>query len=228
MPTPVTRTWPGFRRRTFITCVSGGHTGSGGWCLRRPGPRLCRSASGGNPNREENRATSGWIRCIRGIGTKGGLSHQCRRRGYPVAGGRGGGAHPEAWLQPRRREAVRLGFHTETAGVIIRIGVDAEQAQCGADQVTARTFQRQRAGGDQKRRSGQKAHGLRPHRVGYADSINDFYVEHFNPYLNFHRPCGSNRLSPSQTSYGQRPRCLVRATQEGTYGQPQFRIWRRR
>src|SRR6266853_4680851 len=24
----------------------------------------------------------------------------------------------------------------------------------------------------------------------HAGAINDFYREHFNPYLNFHRPCG--------------------------------------
>ena len=24
----------------------------------------------------------------------------------------------------------------------------------------------------------------------YAPSINDFYIKYFNPYLNFHRPCG--------------------------------------
>ena len=25
---------------------------------------------------------------------------------------------------------------------------------------------------------------------GHAEAINEFYREHFNPYLNFHRPCG--------------------------------------
>jgi hypothetical protein len=28
----------------------------------------------------------------------------------------------------------------------------------------------------------------------HADRINVFYREHFNPYLNFHRPCGVPRL----------------------------------
>jgi hypothetical protein len=28
----------------------------------------------------------------------------------------------------------------------------------------------------------------------HADSINDFYETHFNPYLNFHRPCGVPEL----------------------------------
>ena len=28
----------------------------------------------------------------------------------------------------------------------------------------------------------------------HADKINIFYEEHFNPYLNFHRPCGVPEL----------------------------------
>ena len=26
--------------------------------------------------------------------------------------------------------------------------------------------------------------------AAHAEAINEFYREHFNPYLNFHRPCG--------------------------------------
>jgi hypothetical protein len=30
--------------------------------------------------------------------------------------------------------------------------------------------------------------------AGHADDINTFYKEHFNPYLNFHRPCAVPEL----------------------------------
>ena len=30
--------------------------------------------------------------------------------------------------------------------------------------------------------------------ASHADSINTFFQEHFNPYLNFHRPCGVPEL----------------------------------
>src|SRR5262249_36017612 len=30
--------------------------------------------------------------------------------------------------------------------------------------------------------------------AGHAEAINEFYEEYFNPYLNFHRPCGAPEL----------------------------------
>lgn len=32
----------------------------------------------------------------------------------------------------------------------------------------------------------------------HAEAINEFYEEHFNPYLNFHRPCGVPELKTDE------------------------------
>ena len=71
----------------------------------------------------------------------------------------------------------------------------AEKATDRADQIAAAAFQRQRIGGEQERRGGAKAHGVHAHCHGRTLRRSaDFYEEHFNPYLNFHRPCGVPEL----------------------------------
>src|ERR1019366_7805899 len=70
----------------------------------------------------------------------------------------------------------------------------AEQAAERADQVAPAAFQRQRTGGDEKRSGDPKHMGFDHIAAGHADSLNIFYEEHFNPYLNFQRPCGVPEL----------------------------------
>ena len=55
------------------------------------------------------------------------------------------------------------------------------------DQVASAALQRQRLGGIEKRRGDPQTHGIYAHRTQGASR---FYQQHFNPYLNFHRPCG--------------------------------------
>ena len=58
------------------------------------------------------------------------------------------------------------------------------------------TRSRPRRSNDNRLAESKNAAVIRKH-IGYghiasvhAESINDFYRTHFNPYLNFHRPCG--------------------------------------
>jgi hypothetical protein len=41
----------------------------------------------------------------------------------------------------------------------------------------------------------RKHNGLRLHCAPHAQAIETFYEQHFNPYLNFHRPCGVPELT---------------------------------
>ena len=49
-------------------------------------------------------------------------------------------------------------------------------------------------GGIEKRRGDPQTHGIYAHRAPHAGRIQRFYQQHFNPYLNFHRPCGQPEI----------------------------------
>ncbi len=90
-----------------------------------------------------------------------------------------------------------LGFHSDNGSEFVNHSVAgvAEQAADRADEIATAELQRQRPCGIEERRGNPQTYGLR----SYASSrrcgqINVFYEEHFNPYLNFHRPCGVPEL----------------------------------
>ena len=59
----------------------------------------------------------------------------------------------------------------------------------------------------------------------HAAAIEDFYEEHLNPYLNFHRPCGVPELvvnAKGKTKRGMMPVRLPRARSNAKANGPSF------
>ena len=104
----------------------------------------------------------------------------------------------EAWLLPvleglMEQFPFRIrGFHSDNGSEFINHTVAKLLNKLLAEQ----TKSRPRRCNDNALAEGKNGAVVRKH-MGYghiearhAEAINDFYREHFNPYLNFHRPCG--------------------------------------
>jgi transposase InsO family protein len=104
----------------------------------------------------------------------------------------------EAWLLPILEEMIEqfpfliLGFHSDNGSEFINHRV----AQMLNKLLAEQTKSRPRHSNDNGLAETKNGAVVRKH-MGYgyiaathAEVINDFYREHFNPYLNFHRPCG--------------------------------------
>ena len=104
----------------------------------------------------------------------------------------------EAWLMPVLEAMLAQfpfpirGFHSDNGSEFINHNVAGllNKLCGGADQVAAPPQQRQRTGGDEKRMGNSQAHRLRPYQLGACGSLRPVLSRAFNPYLNFHRPCG--------------------------------------
>ena len=103
----------------------------------------------------------------------------------------------EAYLEPVLENMLRqfpfriLGFHTDNGSEFINKTVAQLLEKLRVEQ----TKSRPRQSGDNGLVETKNGAVIRKH-IGYgyidakyADVINSFYVEHLNPYLNYHRPC---------------------------------------
>jgi hypothetical protein len=104
----------------------------------------------------------------------------------------------EAWLLPILEDMIEQfpfvlrGFHSDNGSEFINHVV----AQLLDKLLAEQTKSRPRHSNDNGLAESKNGAVVRKH-MGYgyiaaahAEAINEFYREHFNPYLNFHRPCG--------------------------------------
>ena len=106
------------------------------------------------------------------------------------------------WLEPLLEGLLRqfpfriLGFHSDNGSEFINHTVAAMLNKLLIEQ----TKSRPRHSNDNGLVESKNGAVIRKHMgfdhiaSSHADSINVFYQEHFNPYLNFHRPCGVPQL----------------------------------
>ena len=112
----------------------------------------------------------------------------------------------EAWLQPRLKDMMAqfpfpiLGFHTDNGSEYINKNVAAMLNKLNVEQTKSRPGHSSDNGLAETKNGGviRKHMGYDHIASEHADLVNDFYVEHFNPYLNFHRPCGVPELKTDQ------------------------------
>jgi len=108
----------------------------------------------------------------------------------------------EAWLEPLLKSILKQfpfrirGFHSDNGSEFINHHVAGLLEKLLIEQ----TKSRPRHSNDNGLVESKNGAVIRKH-MGFdhiasthADSINHFYEEHFNPYLNFHRPCGVPQL----------------------------------
>jgi transposase InsO family protein len=108
----------------------------------------------------------------------------------------------EAWLQPLLESMLAQfpfrirGFHSDNGSEFINHTVKLLLNKLLIEQ----TKSRPRHSNDNGLAESKNGAVIRKHMgfdhigAGHADNINLFYKEHFNPYLNFHRPCGVPEL----------------------------------
>jgi len=108
----------------------------------------------------------------------------------------------EAWLEPLLLSMLEqfpfriLGFHSDNGSEFINHNVEALLNKLLIEQ----TKSRPRHSNDNGLVESKNGAVIRKHMgfdhiaSNHADSINVFYREHFNSYLNFHRPCGVPQL----------------------------------
>jgi transposase InsO family protein len=104
----------------------------------------------------------------------------------------------EAWLLPILEEMMEqfpfliLGFHSDNGSEFI----NHRTAQMLNKLLAEQTKSRPRHSNDNGLAETKNGAVVRKHMgfghiaAVHAEAINEFYREHFNPYLNFHRPCG--------------------------------------
>src|ERR1700691_775817 len=109
----------------------------------------------------------------------------------------------EAWLIPVLEAMLAqfpfriLGFHSDNGSEFINYRV----AELLNKLLVEQTKSRPRHSNDHGLAESKNGAGVRKHMgythiaMAHAAAIADFYREHFNPYLNFHRPCGVPELS---------------------------------
>ena len=112
----------------------------------------------------------------------------------------------EAWLEPLLLSMLKqfpfriLGFHSDNGSEFINHHVEALLNKLLIEQ----TKSRPRHSNDNGLVESKNGAVIRKHMgfdhiaSSHADSINIFYQEHFNPYLNFHRPCGVPQLKKDE------------------------------
>ena len=104
----------------------------------------------------------------------------------------------EAWLLPRLEDMMEqfpfpiLGFHSDNGSEYINRNVAAMLNKLNVEQTKSRPGHSSDNGLAETRNGGviRKHMGFDHIASVHADEINTFYKEHFNPYLNLHRPCG--------------------------------------
>src|SRR6204780_4324980 len=118
----------------------------------------------------------------------------------------------ESWLEPLLESLLRqfpfriLGFHSDNGSEFINHNVEALLNKL----LIAQTKSRPRHSNDNGLVESKNGAVIRKH-MGFdhiaseqAERINVFYAEHFNPYLNFHRPCGVPELKTNERGKAER------------------------
>jgi transposase InsO family protein len=103
----------------------------------------------------------------------------------------------EAWLLPILEEMIEQfpflirGFHSDNGSEFINHTVARLLNKLLAEQTKSRPRHSNDNGlAETKNKVVRKHMGYGHIAAAYAEAINEFYREQFNPYLNFHRPCG--------------------------------------
>ena len=108
----------------------------------------------------------------------------------------------EAWLKPRLEAMMAqfpfpiLGFHTDNGSEYINKSVAGMLNKLHVEQTKSRPGHSSDNGLAETKNGGviRNHMGFDHIASAHADSVNTFFVEHFNPYLNLHRPCGVPEL----------------------------------
>ena len=108
----------------------------------------------------------------------------------------------EAWLKPLLLSMLEqfpfriLGFHSDNGSEFINHNVEILLNKLLIEQTKSRPRHSNDNGLVESKNGAvvRKHMGFDHIASKHADSINVFYEEHFNPYLNFHRPCGVPEL----------------------------------
>jgi len=118
----------------------------------------------------------------------------------------------EAWLKPVLESMLEqfpfriLGFHSDNGSEFINHTVAAMLHRLLIEQ----TKSRPRHSNDNGLVESKNGAVIRKHMgfdhiaSAHAERINAFYAEHFNPYLNFHRPCGVPELKTNERGKTER------------------------
>ena len=118
----------------------------------------------------------------------------------------------EAWLKPLLESMLAQfpfrirGFHSDNGSEFINHTVAGMLNKLLIEQ----TKSRPRHSNDNGLVESKNGAVIRKHMgfdhisAGHADSINTFYKDHFNPYLNFHRPCGVPELKKDSKGKARR------------------------
>ena len=203
---PASSGWRGISvPRTSIICGSGADIASNGWFSPKPSPLHYRSASAVSPSPEDAPATFAWTRCTRGDqdGVKGvyHINAVVEVTQWEVVGAVeriSEAAKLEPLLEGLRNQFPFriLGFHSDNGSEFINHNVEAllNKLLIAQNQIRAAAFN---DNGLVESKNGaviRKHMGFDPVASAHAEAINVFYEKHFNPYLNFHRPCGVPEL----------------------------------
>jgi hypothetical protein len=108
----------------------------------------------------------------------------------------------EAWLKPVLESMLAQfpfrirGFHSDNGSEFINHTVSGMLNKLLIEQTKSRPRHSNDNGLVESKNGAvvRKHMGFDHIHAGHADDINIFYKEHFNPYLNFHRPCGVPEL----------------------------------
>ena len=201
--------WRGSRWRTFTICARAARTASGKSRYQKTRPT---QVAIGERRRPDPQGRPGYLRVdtvhqgdldgVKGVYHINAVDEVTQ---WQVVGATA--QISEAWLMPVLEAMLaavsvphsRLPFRQRQRVHQSHGGQAAEQAAGGADQIAAAALQRQRPGGSQERSGDPQTHGLRAHRVAARGSDRSSFIErHFNPYLNFHRPCGVPEVRDQQ------------------------------
>ena len=109
----------------------------------------------------------------------------------------------EAWLKPAIKQLLNhfpfqvLGFHTDNGSEFINHTMETLLKKLLVDQTKSRP-RRSNDNGLVEAKNGaviRKHLGYRHIAADHAPRVQRFYEEHFNRYLNFHRPCGQVKIA---------------------------------
>ena len=141
-----------------------------------------------------------WTRSIRDNTME---SRKCiistRSYGDAMAGGGLHGDHQRATSDSRvGGDAASISIPDFGVSLRQRVGVSRPQVVKLLNKLLVEEFTKSRAyrstgqcsGGREERGGGAQADRVRPRSAPSMPSVSKFYAAYFNPYLNFHRPCG--------------------------------------
>ena len=192
--------WRGSRQRTSTTCARAGCIAISGWSIRRRDRYRWLLASGGGPDPQGrpgylriDTVHQGDLEGVKGVYHINAVDEVTQ---WQVVGATA--EISEAWLIPVLEAMLRQfpfrirGFHSDNGSEFINHQIAKLLNKLLAEQ----TKSRPRHSNDNGLVEAKNGAVIRKHmgyghiRSEHAEAIEAFYAEYFNPYLNFHRPCG--------------------------------------